>query len=193
MRLIHRLEPRINHSDTGEGEKRLEWHRWGRRGRVNYVNQGEGRQTLRGKRETVVAESKAPLLLESENGHMSNQPLQPIPFQTCLANYAQVQLTPTGRHIAVCLDRPLSALDETRENANVVCAVCIGLLLLGLKVPKFVLHVLATEDYVAHDPAVFSLINQLLDVIFSACKPIVCLFVAAHFRKALQFFNTGLF
>lgn len=76
-------------------------------------------------------------------------------------------------------------VDETREHANVVTAVCIGLLLLIFKVPKFLLHVLSTEEYVTHDSVVFTLIDQLLDTMFAACKPTVCILVGAHFRRVL--------
>ncbi|KAF7232420.1 hypothetical protein EG68_09289 [Paragonimus skrjabini miyazakii] len=80
----------------------------------------------------------------------------------------------------------LPQVDETREHANVVTAVCIGLLLLIFKVPKFLLHVLSTEEYVTHDSVVFALIDQLLDTVFAACKPTVCILVGAHFRHVLR-------
>ncbi|VDP84607.1 unnamed protein product [Echinostoma caproni] len=79
----------------------------------------------------------------------------------------------------------LPQVDETREHANVITAVCIGLLLILFKVPKFFLHVLSTENYITYDPTIFALIDQFLDTIFAACKPTVCILVGAHFRQAL--------
>lgn len=79
----------------------------------------------------------------------------------------------------------LPHVDETREHANVITSVCIGLLLVMLKVPKFLLHVLSTESYIEYDPAVFTLIDQFLDTVFAACKPCVCILVGAHFRRVL--------
>ncbi|CAH8839081.1 unnamed protein product [Trichobilharzia szidati] len=79
----------------------------------------------------------------------------------------------------------LPQIDETRENANVITAVCIGLILLICKIPKFLLHVLSTENYITYDPEVFRMINQLLDTMFAACKPVVCILVGAHYRQAL--------
>lgn len=79
----------------------------------------------------------------------------------------------------------LPQLDETRENANVITAVCIGLILLICKIPKFLLHVISTENYITYDPEVFRMINQLLDTMFAACKPMICILVGAHYRQAL--------
>lgn len=79
----------------------------------------------------------------------------------------------------------LPRVDETREHANVITSVCIGLLLVMLKVPKFLLHVLSTENYIDYDPAVFTMIDQFLDTVFAACKPCVCILVGAHFRRVL--------
>lgn len=79
----------------------------------------------------------------------------------------------------------LPQVDETREHANVITAVCIGLLLIIFKIPKFILHVLSTEDYVTYNPTTFALVDQFLDTIFAACKPTVCILVGAHFRRAL--------
>ncbi|THD22332.1 hypothetical protein D915_007028 [Fasciola hepatica] len=79
----------------------------------------------------------------------------------------------------------LPQVDETREHANVITTVCIGLLLLILKVPKFILHILSTEDYIVYNPTIFALTDQVLDTIFAACKPTVCILVGAHFRQAL--------
>ncbi|CAL8086473.1 unnamed protein product [Calicophoron daubneyi] len=76
-------------------------------------------------------------------------------------------------------------LDETREYATVVTVVCIGFLMMLFKVPKFLLHVLSTEDYINFDPTLFALIDQFLATMFAACKPTVCIFVGAHFRRAL--------
>ncbi|TNN17835.1 FMRFamide receptor isoform X1 isoform 1 [Schistosoma japonicum] len=79
----------------------------------------------------------------------------------------------------------LPQLDETRENANVITTVCIGLILLICKIPKFLLHIISTENYITYDPEVFRMINQLLDTMFAACKPMICILVGAHYRQAL--------
>ncbi|OON14677.1 hypothetical protein X801_09531 [Opisthorchis viverrini] len=79
----------------------------------------------------------------------------------------------------------LPHVDETREHANVVTAVCIGLLLLLFKLPKFLSHVLTTEDYIHYDPVVVTMVDHFLDTIFAACKPSVCILVGAHFRRVL--------
>lgn len=80
----------------------------------------------------------------------------------------------------------LPQVDETRENANVITSVCIGLLVMLCKLPKFLLYVVHTENYVLHDPALFAMIDHMLDVLFAACKPMVCILVGAHFRRVLM-------
>ncbi|CAH8476065.1 unnamed protein product [Schistosoma turkestanicum] len=84
----------------------------------------------------------------------------------------------------------LPQLDETRENANVITAVCIGLILLICKIPKFLLHVISTENYITYDSEVFRMIDHLLDTMFAACKPLICILVGAHYRQVLTIPST---
>lgn len=76
---------------------------------------------------------------------------------------------------------------EDKENAMVIVSLILGFLLIALKMPKFVLHALKSEEYVdLKSTKFFQPVNDFLDLSLVLCKPVVYFCVARHFRSALK-------